>query len=72
MNERLDKAIQILQDEWDVCVVLCSRYHNGVIEMCKAQVGNGYAVQQMLEDTMDEIVFGEIEEDEDGEEETEA
>ena len=69
MNERLDKAIEILHDEWDVCVVICSRYHEGVTEMCKAQVGNGFAVQQMLEDTMDDLMFSGSEEDDDGEEE---
>lgn len=70
--ERTERMIEMLGDEWDNVVILASRYRNGETEALTHKIGNGFAVQQMLEDAMDDILYGYTMvplEDEDGYEE---
>lgn len=60
-------AIGHLSEGWDSVVVLCSRYRDGRTECYRSLTGNGYAIQQMLEDEVDNFIFG----GEDGSEEKE-
>lgn len=72
MNERTERMVGMLSEEWDNYIILCSRYEDGVTRTFGRWVGNTLANQQMMEDVLDAIVFDPDEEAEYGsEEETE-
>ena len=70
MNERTDRMISILSEEWDSVVVLCSRARHGEgTEMFRYATGNSLANEKMLENMLHDMMFVGITEEDDGEEE---
>ena len=66
---RTELALAHLTEEWDTVVVLCSQYDGTQTEAMRFSQGNGFAVQQMIEDELDTFIcesggdYGEEEED---------
>ncbi len=69
--ERTERMIGTLCEEWQNIIVLCSRVgEDGRTEVYRYECGNALANQQLLEDTVDDMVCGAfISEEDDGEEE---
>lgn len=57
-NERTDRMVGILAEEWDSFVVIASRVENGRTICFHSRMGNGFAIQQMLEDELYEMEDG--------------
>ena len=70
MKERTERMIDILEDEWDEVIVLCSMYDGEKTTCFRKISGNSFAVRQMLRDTLDEYEFGGPDNDEDEKEAT--
>ena len=68
---RIELALSHLTEEWECVVVLVSRYdtESGTTFAERYTSGNSFAVQKMLEDEVDVNMFGDFEEEDDGEEE---
>lgn len=64
---RTELAIAHLSEEWETVVVLCSKFDGSDTTAVRFMDGNGFAVQQMLEDQLDDMLFADG--GEDGEEE---
>ena len=57
MNERTDRMVKILGEEWDNVIVLCSRYKDGQTQMFRYMLGNALANHKQMEDTIDCMMF---------------
>ena len=69
--ERTERMIDILCDEWENIVILCSRVNDdGDTDAYRFCTGNALANQQLLEDTLDDMGMGQFIGGDDGEEET--
>lgn len=73
MNERAERMMEMLGDEWESIVLLASRYSAETgTEQLRFVVGNAFANEKMLENMLDDMRFGMhigISEEDDGEEE---
>lgn len=68
MNERAERMMAMLRDEWDSVVLLASRYREATgTEQLRYVVGNAFANEKMLESMLDEMQYSVCarEEDED-------
>ena len=61
-NERTDRMVDILAEEWDSYVVLASRVEDGNTIYFHARVGNQFAIEKMLENELDDMKYGSPEE----------
>ena len=70
---RTDLGASHLLEEWEAVVILASRYNpvTSTTEVYRLKSGNAYAIQQMLEDEVEYVIFPEEEPEEEDECETE-
>lgn len=56
-NERTERMISTLDDEWESVIVLCTRHTGHGTEMFRYMTGNALANQKMLENMLDDVMF---------------